>query len=91
MAIIPAEDVESAPEEMTGEQATTIIPPGMTGGQEFKAGDVIQLEVVGVDDDGSLTVKYHEVESSPEDEGPMEAMDRHFAEKGAGPGSEPTY
>lgn len=44
----PAEEAEE----------TTLLTPTMLGGQTVKPGDVVRLEVVSVDDDGSAMVRY---------------------------------
>ncbi len=57
---MPDEGAEM-PMEGTGgydNDATTEIPPELTGGKTFKPGDEIVLEVVSVTDGGGLVVKY---------------------------------
>lgn len=54
-----ADSAETPTEEYAeGNDATTTIPVELTGGQTFKPGDEIVLEVVTANEDGSLEVKY---------------------------------
>jgi len=52
---MPGNDHEDSP---PGGDDTAYLPVSVTGGQDFKPGDKIELEVVSVDEDGSLEVKY---------------------------------
>jgi hypothetical protein len=88
----PGEETDMEDSPSSGDQeATTIIPPELTGGQKFEPGDIIELKVMSVDEDGSLTVKYND---EPEPDDAMSAMDKHFdahSNDGGGAGSDPTY
>lgn len=60
-----------------------MVPSEYLGDHECKVGD--RYQVTAKDDDGSITLKYVGGESE-EGEGPMEGMDRYFAEKGESEG-----
>lgn len=57
---MPMAEANEPPHDEAAEasEATTTIPAELTGGQTFKPGDEIVLEVVNANEDGSLEVKY---------------------------------
>ncbi len=56
---MPDEGMSDQGEEAPMEQQTVSIPMSILGGQSVKPGDVVRLEVTGVDEDsGEVTVKY---------------------------------
>lgn len=68
MAIEYAQAEESPMEETPEEGSeTTSIPASILGGKSVSPGDVIRLEVVKSDEDGTVTVKY----ASGEEDEPM--------------------
>jgi hypothetical protein len=51
----PEPDAESGQD--TDSPDTITLPPSVTGGKPYKAGDTIQMTVVDVDEDGGCEVK----------------------------------
>jgi len=64
----PAEEQAPGEEsEAPMEDQTVSIPMSILGGQSVKPGDVVRLEVTGVDEDsGDVTVKYASEKPAPE-------------------------
>jgi hypothetical protein len=81
---LPSDQTDSGADDESAE--TVMIPPEYFEGHDCKVGDT--FKVTAKDEDGTLTLAYQE--GPEQDEGPMAAMDRHFAEKG-GAGTQPTY
>ena len=78
---LPSDQTDTGGDDESAE--TIMVPPEYFEGCDCKVGDT--FKVTAKDEDGTVTLAY---EQNPQDEGPMAAMDRHFAKN---QGDQSTY